>query len=247
MTQVALDTTEEALRVSELAVERGLDDLRHMQSAAETSSSHLQYYKNTYRVAKRKASRAQVTKEVLRRELDHMRCVVIPAVCAEAMQTTSTTVDNLRTEIDAAHAIDTARFVTALAEKASAMDQLLETLAVNRKSIRNLKQRCYRAPQIRMKALAKAKSMALRASVKTLKAKGTYTPKTRSLVRALVHSGCSTSHVGAVMRRIARAFGVRTTGKLRLDKRTVGRINLEGGIASEVQIAHEITNAESQY
>ncbi|KAH9927018.1 hypothetical protein B0H21DRAFT_700684, partial [Amylocystis lapponica] len=147
-------------------------------------------------------------------------------------------------ELKATSADHAARLTTALMEKERVMTGLLKTLVVQRRSIRNLKQRCHRAPHIRSKAVERAKSAALRASAKTLKAKGIYTPKTCTLVRALVHSGCSVSHVGAIMREIATAFGVHGA-ELKLDKRTVGRMNLEGGVASEVQIAHEIMNAES--
>ncbi|KII95110.1 hypothetical protein PLICRDRAFT_69546, partial [Plicaturopsis crispa FD-325 SS-3] len=73
--------------------------------------------------------------------------------------------------------------------------------------------------------------------------KGGYTPCVRSLARKLVKAGCSQEHVGPTIASIASMLGISVKG--RISRRTVGRALREGGIASKIQLGHEVKNADS--
>ncbi|KAH9946519.1 hypothetical protein B0H21DRAFT_693524, partial [Amylocystis lapponica] len=208
------------------------------------------HYENVSRNARRKVSRAEDTKRTLRLRLHHIQSVTIPVERKEAAKLLAAAIAERNCNTDDISSVagtdspcDATWRLEVLGEKERSTGALKQKLRTYQKSIRILKQRCYRAPRLRAKAVDKAKSKALQQSAEGLRRKGVYTPKTRALVRALVHGGCSVSHVGGVMREIGKAIGFQIQGKF--DKRTVARINLEGGIASEMQIAHEMENSAS--
>ncbi|KAF9236179.1 hypothetical protein BU15DRAFT_77278 [Melanogaster broomeanus] len=73
--------------------------------------------------------------------------------------------------------------------------------------------------------------------------KSAYSMKFRSIARSLVLAGCARKEVGSVIQSIAATFGVHAPK--RMSGRTVGRIMLEGGLASQIQVAHEIVMSDS--
>jgi tetrahydromethanopterin S-methyltransferase subunit F len=70
----------------------------------------------------------------------------------------------------------------------------------------------------------------------------TYTSHTRALARALVLAGCTQQQVGSVIETVARSIGVSVTGNI--SRRTVGRVILEGGVASKIQLGSEILGSQ---
>lgn len=77
-----------------------------------------------------------------------------------------------------------------------------------------------------------------------LKRRGAYTPMARSLAHTLVQSGCSQKKVGHTIRTIAAALGVSV--KECMSAHTVWRAVLEGGIAADIQLGYEISQAQSK-
>ncbi|PCH34814.1 hypothetical protein WOLCODRAFT_19599 [Wolfiporia cocos MD-104 SS10] len=74
------------------------------------------------------------------------------------------------------------------------------------------------------------------------KTKGIIPEKTCSLVRDLVDNGVPTSQVNKTIKAVAEASGVPVEGSL--SKCSVGRIKLEGYVASKIQIVDDISQAE---
>ncbi|KAF7972903.1 hypothetical protein HWV62_16626 [Athelia sp. TMB] len=85
---------------------------------------------------------------------------------------------------------------------------------------------------------------ALKSSTFNLCQNGVVRQEVRQMARALVKAGCGQNHVYAVIRQISAGIGITVTGKV--SRRTVGRSILEGGVAAEVQLAHEIKHTESE-
>ncbi|GLB36791.1 hypothetical protein LshimejAT787_0310830 [Lyophyllum shimeji] len=101
-----------------------------------------------------------------------------------------------------------------------------------------------RAPGQKARAVEKAlKRGAQEDRTFHIKEKGVITEETRSLVRDLVSIGVPAMHVGRTVKRVAEASGTCLEGDF--SSRSVSRICLEGGIASEIQIADEISKASS--
>ncbi|PCH35890.1 hypothetical protein WOLCODRAFT_38477, partial [Wolfiporia cocos MD-104 SS10] len=75
-----------------------------------------------------------------------------------------------------------------------------------------------------------------------LKTKGVIPNKTRALVRTLVGKGVPVSQVSTTINAVAVASGVTVEGSL--SKRSVGRIMVEGYVASKIQLVDDITQAE---
>ncbi|KAF8815542.1 hypothetical protein BYT27DRAFT_7225035 [Phlegmacium glaucopus] len=80
-------------------------------------------------------------------------------------------------------------------------------------------------------------------SVQKLLHKGVYTDETCSLVRQLTHAGCSQSKVGYIITTVFQSAGVETVGKVSC--RSVNRMIKEGYLAAQLQLGHEMANAES--
>ena len=99
-------------------------------------------------------------------------------------------------------------------------------------------------PDIKAKAIKCAKDYANKEN-RTYKLlhKGVYSPKARELARTLVAAGCSREYVGRVIKAICKNAGVTVQGSM--SRRTVSRAVLEGEIAAQIQIGHELAQAEA--
>jgi hypothetical protein len=67
---------------------------------------------------------------------------------------------------------------------------------------------------------------------------GVLKKEVRRMARALVKAGCGQEHVDHVIRQICSGVGVTVVGNI--SRRTVARAILEGGIAADIQSAHEL-------
>ncbi|GLB38248.1 hypothetical protein LshimejAT787_0501130 [Lyophyllum shimeji] len=118
--------------------------------------------------------------------------------------------------------------------------KLATTLDLVRKANRALKEKSRRAPERLKKAIDKARS---RPKSFQLTHRGMYTPAARALMRAIVQSGCPRNKVGVVIQRVGQFLGIKI--KHAVDRRTVGRAILEGGVASKLQLGYEMAVAKS--
>ncbi|EIW73849.1 hypothetical protein CONPUDRAFT_78464, partial [Coniophora puteana RWD-64-598 SS2] len=70
---------------------------------------------------------------------------------------------------------------------------------------------------------------------------GTYSSRFRAIIRTLALAGCAQDSIGRVIRLLYRSVGV--TLSKDVSQRTVSRTLLEGGIASQIQVAAEMEQA----
>ncbi|KAJ3012717.1 hypothetical protein NUW54_g1789 [Trametes sanguinea] len=118
--------------------------------------------------------------------------------------------------------------------------KLLEMkLATCRRELTALRKRCARFPSILEARVKKARSRPLTFE---LKHKGVYTSRARLLARFLVQAGCAQTKVGELIQLFGRSMGC--VVKHIMSSHTVRRAVLEGGCASDIQLAHEMRHSE---
>lgn len=81
--------------------------------------------------------------------------------------------------------------------------------------------------------------------VTSLKEKGVIGDAARTMVRDLASLNVPVEHVGPVIDAVAKAVGVTITDSL--GPRSVGRIVLEGKVAGDIQLIHEMRTAKSKF
>lgn len=94
--------------------------------------------------------------------------------------------------------------------------------------------------------ISKAKTTAkVTKSLKTisLKKKGIFTEECRKLIRRLDGAGLSQRSIGKVVQAVGDSLGITINGSI--SARSVSRVVLEGGIASEIQLGEEMLKAQS--
>lgn len=110
---------------------------------------------------------------------------------------------------------------------------------------RNAKKRCHQVPEIKAKAAQRAKQNADKENrTYQLHVKGIYQPQARELARTLVAAGCSQTHVGDMIQEVCKNAGITTVGKM--SHRTVSRAVLEGLVAAQIQLGHELAQSEGK-
>jgi hypothetical protein len=72
---------------------------------------------------------------------------------------------------------------------------------------------------------------------------GVYSEEARELCRVLVQAGCSQKLIGSVIEEVLASAGVNIVGPT-MSERTVARAVLEGGIMADIQLGHEISQAD---
>ena len=80
-------------------------------------------------------------------------------------------------------------------------------------------------------------------SVHRLMHKGVFTEETRNVVRLLVKAGCSRNYIGQVISTVLKSAGMTTVDSI--SSPTISRILREGYFAAQIQLGHEMKNAES--
>lgn len=81
--------------------------------------------------------------------------------------------------------------------------------------------------------------------VSSLKENGVIRDAARNMVRELASLNVPVEHVAPVIDAVAKGIGTRVTDSL--GPRSVGRIVLEGKIAADIQLIHEMRTAKSKY
>jgi hypothetical protein len=72
----------------------------------------------------------------------------------------------------------------------------------------------------------------------SLKENGIFSKQTRTMTHELVKVGVPMEQVGSAVKAVAQGFGVNVKGCISVH--SIGHIMLEGGIAAQLQIVHEI-------
>ncbi|KAF8952975.1 hypothetical protein BDZ97DRAFT_1744367, partial [Flammula alnicola] len=74
-----------------------------------------------------------------------------------------------------------------------------------------------------------------------MKARGTFTPATRSLIRVMVASGTAEAKVGAALQEIGGVLGIEIPHNV--SRRSAHRFVVEKGVAADIQLVYEILKA----
>ena len=80
-------------------------------------------------------------------------------------------------------------------------------------------------------------------SVHHLMHKGVFTEETRNVVHLLVKAGCSRNYIGKVISTVLESAGIKTVGDI--SNPSITRILREGFFAAQIQLGHEMKDAES--
>jgi len=100
-----------------------------------------------------------------------------------------------------------------------------------------LRKRKDRAPAIKARAVEKAVE---NAKTIRLSESGMFSESSREMVRELVQSGVPIAHVDDAIQAVSAGLGISVQDSI--SQRSAARIVLEGGIASKIQVGHEISN-----
>lgn len=199
------------------------------------------------RVERRKYQQTVASKKKLEKNIKLLQSVELPNAKGDAAraiqlleQTRST---NMHLKHDLSQLLEKCT-LEASKTKAKQADVKAKLLA-SKLNCRNLQKRCNRIPEIKAKAAKKARIHANKENrTHKLLHKGVYSPQARDLARTLVAAGCSQQYVGNVIHAVCKNAGVAVQGSM--SRRTVSRAILEGGIAAQIQIGHELAQAEGK-
>lgn len=196
--------------------------------------AQLKLCKKKYEVQRRKNLRLQRTNAQLKEANRELKTVQVPALQRQ--------VRALQKDITSIQALATAALSRYQTRIADISNKLTSTLSENRK----LRKQVKRSPLVIARAIEKGQTEAARkGSIFRIMHKGIYTNKARAIARSLVKSGVSERKIGKVIQEIGGMMG--KTIKDCMSQRTVQRVVQEGGVAANMQIVHEMSQADSQY
>lgn len=206
----------------------------HLDSA--TKQSALTY--KALRSERRKYQRLKVAKLALAVQLKDLKTVRLPQAQKEAADASRRALQAMNEAVNARAAM-----ASMLDHSNIEIAHYKQLLNDSRKKLHALQKKTLRNARTREKAIEKARIKGERkAQSWKLKAKGVYTPEARAIARLLVSAGCSQEKVGSVLRAIGETAGLNIQDHM--SRRTVERAIMEGGVASRVQIGHEVSEAE---
>jgi hypothetical protein len=201
----------------------------------------------TLRVERRKCQRTAATKKKLEEQIKLLQSVELPNAKGDAtraiqlLEQTRSNNENLKHELSRL----LERCTLEASKTKATQAEFKIKLARSKKESQNLQKRCNRMPEIKAKAVEKARICANKENrTHKLLHKGSYSPQARDLARTLVAAGCSREYVGNVIHAVCKSAGVAVQGNM--SRRTVSRAILEGGIAAQIQIGHELAQAQGK-
>ena len=209
-------------------------------------AANVELYK-TVRVERHKAQRATARKVLLEGQIKLLQSVELPTARGDAARAIQVL---KKSETENAHLThELSKLLERCTLEASrtkvVQAEYKAKLAVTKRECRDLRKRSNRTPEIKAKAVEKAKFQANKENrTHKLLHKGAYSPQARDLARTLVAAGCSQQYVGNVIHAVCKNAGVAVQGSM--SRRTVSRAILEGGIAAQIQIGHELAQAEGK-
>ena len=235
-----LETVQQRLKETEADLENCILSLEATHINLETKTIALQAAQGKsqalyreLRTTKQKLKRTQTTKVEMQSAIKLLQSVDLPTAKEDAAKALelldNTMVENQALKDQLCHLIQSS---------AAEVSDLKNTLNESRKKVQALQKQVKCQPQALERAVEKAVKQQ---KTYDLLKKGVYTPEARALARLLVQAGCSQDYVGEVIQKICHQVGVEVTGKM--SWRSVSQSILEGGVAAELQLVHEITNA----
>jgi hypothetical protein len=231
--QQRLKETEADLENCILSLEATHINLETKTIALQAAQGKSQALYRELRTTKQKLKRTQTTKVEMQSAIKLLQSVDLPTAKEDAAKALelldNTMVENQALKDQLCHLIQSS---------AAEVSDLKNTLNESRKKVQALQKQVKRQPQALERAVEKAVKQQ---KTYDLLKKGVYTPEARALARLLVQAGCSQDYVGEVIQKICHQVGVEVTGKM--SRRSVSQSILEGGVAAELQLVHEITNA----
>ena len=242
-TDVSLPVAEQ--QTTQTAIEKKLAKTQGMLQVAEMKAAALY---DTGRVVKRKLQRTVARNSKLEAQIALLQSVELPAAKEDAVRAIrlfdDAHAENTNLKHKLSHVMEKCA-VEAIQTHAK-QSELKAELAVSKQKNRTLQKRCDRIPDVTANAVKRAKHNSDKENrTYRLFHKGTYKPQARQLARMLVAAGCSKEYVGSVIQMICKKAGVTVQGKM--SRRTVSRAILEGGIAAQIQIGHELTQAKGKH
>jgi len=194
-------------------------------------------YIRRYRNARKQTNRALASKAQLQDQLTSVKAESIALKSHVAF--TGTKLETIIEEMGESHTSETSKLNSQLLDANSTLARTQERNLVLQQRVDKLCMRSARAAKSTSKAIDKAVSKAkISARTYQLKHKGTVVNDARSLSRDLVQLGVPVTKVNNAIHRVSRTVGITVLGDI--SNRTVRRTVLEGGVASEIQIADEL-------
>ena len=242
----SLPSTTEEVHVAQdsSSAEANLVKTQAMLQIAEEKTADIY---GTFRTVKRKLQRTVVKKSKLEAQIALLQSVELPAAKKDAAQAIwllgQTQIENADMKHKLSHLME--KCAVEAGQAIVTRSELKAELAESKHKNRTLQKRCDRGPDITAKAVKRAKHNSDKENrTYRLLSKGAYKPQARELACVLVAAGCSKEYVGSVIQLICKKAGVTVQGKM--SRRTVSRAILEGGIAAEIQLGHELTQAKGK-
>jgi hypothetical protein len=201
----------------------------------------------TIRVVKRKLQRTNVRKTKLETQIALLQAVELPAAKGDAVKAMRLFDKGQMENADLKHKLShmMEKCAVEAGQTIVTHSELKAELAELKRKNLALKKCCDRGIDATAKAVKRAKHNSDKENrTFRLLSKGTYKPQARELARMLVAAGCSKEYVGSVIQMICKKAGVTVQGKM--SRRTVSRAILEGGVAAEIQLGHELTQAKGK-
>jgi len=194
-------------------------------------------YARRYRNAIKQANQAMASKAQLQDQLTSAKAESIALQSNVAF--TRTKLETIIKDIEESHSSETSKLNSKLLDAKGTLARTQERNSVLQQRVDKLRMRSARAAESKSKAIQNAVSKAqISAKTYQLKQKGTVVNDARSLSRDLVQLGIPVTKVNDAIHRVSRTVGVTVLGDI--SNRTVRRTVLEGGVASELQIADEL-------
>ena len=200
-------------------------------------------YARRYRNAKKQTNRALASKAQLQDQLTSAKAESIVLQSHAAF--TRTKLETVIEEIEESHSSETSKLNSQLLDVNGTLAHTQKRNSVLQKRVDKLRMRSARAVESKSKAIQNVISKAqISAQTFQLKQKGTVVNNARSLSRDLVQLGVPVTKVNDAIHRVSRTVGVTVLGDI--SNRTIRRTVLEGGVASEIQIADELCHTSGK-
>jgi chromosome segregation ATPase len=194
-------------------------------------------YARRYRNARKQTNRALASKAQLQDQLTSAKAESIALQSNAAF--TRTKLETVIEEMEESNSSKTSELNSQLLDANGTLAHTQERNSVLQQRVDKLRMRSARAAESKSKAVQNALSKAqISATTYQLKQKGTVVNDARSLSWDLVQLGVPVAKVNDAIHRVSRTVGVTVLGDI--SNRTVRRTVLEGGVASEIQIADEL-------
>jgi hypothetical protein len=236
----SLGSTHKELESANVHLKKAQDQIQTLEEKSKDLYS-------TLRVERRKIQCTTARKLLLEKQIKLLKSIELPSVkgdAAHAIQLLEETKsENIHLESRLSRLLEKCT-LEASHSKQKESDMKAQLVAFKKRT-RNLQKRCDRMPEIKARAIKHAKNYADKENrTHKLLHKGVYSPQARELARMLVAAGCSRVYVGEVIKKVCKSAGVTVHGNM--SRRTVSRAILEGGIAAQIQIGHELAQADGK-